>query len=168
MKSLLLNVVAVLLLVPAVAVAQPVSLRCTAELLQGTKVLAPRTKSGRQFAEFSFDLDRDPNEAWEHQNMCISKRDFQGASFEGSLCVVLMTTRESADVDAPTALLVGVSRISISSSPRHLSPERSGSLGGMSAVVPLDRQGKHFGYTQFFANKGGKSELSSLRMECNP
>jgi hypothetical protein len=168
MKSLLLNVVAVLLFVPAVVEAQPVSLSCNAELLQGTKVLVPRAKFGRQFAQFSLELDRDPTQAWEHQNICVSKRDFQGALFEGVLCVVLMTTRESADVDAPTALVINISRASMIGSARQLLSWPRGSLGGMSAVVPLDRQGKHFEYKQFFTTKGGRSELSSLRIECNP
>ncbi len=174
MKRILLHLIAAVAFLPSVVVAQSAPLKCTVHLTQGsmlnTKVLAPRTKFGRQFARFSLDLEKDPQEAWQHQNMCVTKRDFQGASFDGTLCVVVGTGQESADVTAPGSLFVDVLRDVVrtgsAAGTMRLPGVRKESLGGVNVVIPFNRDGRRFMYNQSFANKGTKGELSGLVIEC--
>jgi hypothetical protein len=174
MKFMFRHLITALVLFPATVLADATPLKCKMVLSQGTgfdsRLLRPRGEVGNRFASFSLNLEQKPQELVEHQNVCVNKRDFRHASFNGFLCVRLITTQDSPDAATPGSLQVNVSRDVIdarSIEPSDPAPELpKQSLGSVRADIPLSQGGRYFAYTQYFANKGGKAELESLFIEC--
>jgi hypothetical protein len=174
MKHSICSLLAVLFLVPAVVAADSKPLTCTVILQQSSKsmprTLKSRTEFGEKFSSFSLDLQKNPDEAWLHQNLCVNKKDFRGGSFEGTLCLVVMTARELPSADAAPALYVDVSRQGESSPSRGkglLSGISNRSLGSVHAVIPLATDGATVVYQQSFASDGSRGELAQLNFECS-
>ena len=174
MKHSICSLLAVLFLVPAVVAADSKPLTCRVVLQQSSKsmprTLKPRTEFGEKFSSFSLDLQKNPDEAWLHQNLSVNKKDFRGGSFAGTLCLVVMTARELPSADAAPALYVDVSHQGDSSASRGKGL-RSGisnkSLGSVHAVVPLATDGSTVIYQQSFASNGSRGELAQLNFECS-
>jgi hypothetical protein len=174
MKIVLRHLVTAVVLFPAIVLADSTPLNCKMLLSQGngfdSRILRPRGEVGNRFASFSLNLEQISQELVEHQNVCVNKKDFRHGSFDGFLCVHILTTQHSPDAEAPGSLQVSVSRDGIDarsigrSSPAPEVPKKS--LGGMRADIPFSHGGRYFAYTQYFANKGGKTELESLYIEC--
>jgi hypothetical protein len=168
MKHTRLSLLLVALLLSSAAAAESKPLACKVTLTQTItdfpRKLAPRTSWGRQFGSFSLDLKKSP--AWLHQNLCVSKRDFRGASFEGTLCVVLMTA-PGTPASGAAVLDVEVSRDAISVDDLPNVTPSSKRYGGVRATVPLDTEGKTFSFTQGFATSGAKGELHDLTISCS-
>jgi len=174
MKHSLCSLLAVLFFVPAVVVADSNPLTCKVTLLQSSKslprTLKPRTEFGEKFSSFSLDLQKNPDEAWLHQNLCVNKKDFRGGSFEGTLCLVIMTARELPSAESAPALYVDVSRQVESSASRGkglLSGISNKSLGSVHAVIPLATNGATVVYQQSFATNGSRGDLTQLNFECS-
>jgi hypothetical protein len=174
MKHSLCSLLAVLFFVPAVVVADSKPLTCKVTLQQSSKsvpkTLKPRTEFGDKFSSFSLDLQKNPDEAWLHQNLCVNKKDYRGGAFEGTLCLVVMTARELPSADAAPALYVDVLRqVKSSASGRKglLSGISNKSLGSVHAIIPLATDGRTVVYQQSFASDGSRDDLTQLNFECS-
>jgi hypothetical protein len=173
MKHSLCSLLAVLLFIPTVVVADSKPLTCKVTLWQSSKsipeTLKPRTAFGEKFSSFSLDLQQNPDEAYLHQNQCVNRRDFKGGSFEGTLCLLVMTARELPSADAAPALYLDVSRQVVSSASGGnglLSGSGNKSLGSVHAVIPLATDGKTVVFQQSFATNGLRGDLAQLNFEC--
>ena len=162
---------------PSVAASEGTSLPCTISLWQTQKnsqgglfdvnasQLEPRTTYGQRFSSFTLDLQKVGGEAWLHQNLCVGRRDFRGGRFAGTLCVVVMTARESEDNPSASALTVDVSRVCQTLGDK-IQPVGSENLGGLRAAVPIDASGRAVSLTQFLPLSRGKADLLRIEISC--
>jgi hypothetical protein len=170
---------ALLVLIPmqAMAASKGISLPCTISIWQTQKAtqngllggnavqLEPRTSEGQRFTSFPLDLQKVGDEAWLHQNLCIDRRDFRGGRFAGTLCVVVMTARESEENPSAYSLIVDVSRLAqqLGGKPQPLGAQ---SLGGLRVAVPVDTSGRLVSVTQFLPVSRGKRDLFQIDISC--
>jgi hypothetical protein len=130
--------------------------------------LEPRTRYGQKFSSFPLDLQKVGEEAWLHQNLCVGKRDFRQGSFAGTLCVVVMTSRESEENPSVSSLVIDVSRVGKTSlnSVGKLSSVLGDNLGGFSTTVPFDVSGRAVSIIQALPSASTRGDLLKIEISC--
>ena len=156
MKTTLYSLLAMLCVLPTGVVAEVNQMTCTVTVRDTQTVVKPRSAMGRAFSTFTLDLSRDPQVAWEHQNLCVRAKDFRGASFGGYLCLVVITGSGSADPSAPVQLSVEFSRDAVQLGDLPRDDGRSGARGGSMLLVPINLSGDTVSVRHRFAHRGGR------------
>jgi len=158
------------LTVPTVALCEP--LKCSVRISDSERneSFVPQTDFGRSFSEFTLDLSRDPDEAWQHQNMCINRNDFKGARFTGSVCLIVMSTRSGTTPTGLPALYVAVwqGKLVIAPEPRLLSKGVSASRrmnSDSELVIPIDINAREIRWRQLFKINSTR-DLAYLEIKC--
>lgn len=167
MRTTLFSLFAILCTIPTAVVADVNPLTCSVTLQDTVRVLKPRSEFGRAFSTFTLDLSKDPK-GWEHQNRCVSAKDFRGASFAGFLCLVVISGAGSEDPSAPVFLSVQITRDAVEMNDQRASsyPAGSRSRGASSLLVPINTSGERVELRHTFATKGGKGELFDALILC--
>jgi len=162
-------------LLSSVAAAEVQPLTCEVTLHQARKrgaldiaqKLTPLSAYAQKFSAFTFDPKEGEGQAWIHQNVCVSSRDFKNGAFKGNLCVLLMTRPEGVDAASP-ALEIHVFRDGVPLDDKDVLRNRtSKAYGGLQAVVPFNPEGQSFLYAQRFAKAGVKGELEDVTISCS-
>jgi hypothetical protein len=166
MKTTLYSLLAMMCVLPTTVVAEVNQMTCTVTLQDTQRVLKPRSAMGRAFSTFTLDLSRDPQIAWEHQNLCLMAKDFRGASFGGYLCLVVITGSGSADPSAPVQLSVEFSRDAVKLGDASSYNGGTRVRGGSTLLVPLNMSGEMVTVSHRFAHRGGIGELTEARLSC--
>lgn len=149
---------------PGAVVAEGNQLKCGVVLQDTQTVLKPRSEFGRVFSTFTLDLSLDRGNGWVHQNRCVSARDFRGASFNGYLCLLVITGTGSPDPSAPMKLSVELSRDGVE---YGKVPARSLRIKGSSRLlVPFNPSGEMVTVEHTFATMGRKGELQMASISC--
>jgi hypothetical protein len=156
--------------VPAVVFSEP--LKCSVNVRDEThfESFVPQTEFGKSFSEFTLDLLLNPDEAWEHQNICVSRHDFKGARFTGSLCLIVMSTRLPATPKGSPALYISVWHGKPISAPlpqhRSKSPLAKRRMTSDSElVIPINSDAREVRWQQFFRINSAR-DLAYFEIDC--
>jgi len=90
MKSLLMTLMTLL----TFSLARADVLSCSMTVVQGNGVTLDSSVQTSFPSFFQFDIDPrvGSGEAWQYQNLCLTKKDIAGARFRGSVCALVMSS----------------------------------------------------------------------------
>ncbi len=110
-KTTFLITAIILSIVKSAHAESPKILDCRVELssTNPTDDMTPKTGYGKKFVAFKVDQTLDPDLGWMHQNLCVTKKDFVRASFQGDLCLVAIGSRFLESAGGAPALYLYIS-----------------------------------------------------------